>query len=87
MYVESTHLFAKSHSLETLKVVQISPLRTLRSGLRESTFIPLVLHTSGVPLLLQRSLANRARYFDFDGCECETGESSRVTGNGLGGVV
>jgi hypothetical protein len=81
-----TNLLARSHSLEALKVIQLSPLRALGSALSKGAVIPLLLHTGIIPLLLQRSMADSTRKFlDFERCKGEMCEGSGVTWDELVG--
>jgi len=82
----STHLFAKAHGLEALKVVQVSSLSALGSRLSKVALAPLLLNSLGIPLLLQRSIANSTGYLEGHVCERKGGKRSGVAGDRFGRV-
>lgn len=79
------NLLPQTHDLEALEVVQASPLRALRSALRECGLLPFLADLGLLPLGLQWTGADTTgQLLDDDRGELHLSEASAVTGDFAG---
>lgn len=82
-----THLLPQAHDLETLKVVEVSPLLGLLTLLGKLAVVELLLKLLGLPLLLERGgTGATGKLLKDETSKRQVRERSRVTrDNSVGG--